>query len=70
MTGNQLVAYLKKSFFTGVFKTLIVTLSTIVFLPLIIQQVGMETYGLISLTMIFGSMVVFVNHGVKLGSFS
>jgi O-antigen/teichoic acid export membrane protein len=64
MTGNQLVGYLKKSFFTGAFKTIIVTLSTIVFLPLIIKQVGIETYGLISLTMIFGGMVVFADFGI------
>lgn len=64
MIGTQLVTYLKKSFFTGAFKTVIVTFSTIVFLPLIIQQVGMETYGLISLTMIFGGMVVFADFGI------
>ena len=64
MTGNKLVTYLKKSFFTGAFKTVIVTLSTIIFLPLIIQQVGMETYGLISLTLIFGGMVVFADFGI------
>ncbi len=64
MTRKQLVTYLKKSFFTGAFKTVIVTLSTIVFLPLIIQKVGMETYGLISLTMIFGGMVVFADFGI------
>ncbi len=64
MTGKQIVAYLRKSFFTGVFKTLIVTSSTVVFLPLIIKQVGMETYGLISLTMIFGGMVVFADFGI------
>lgn len=64
MTGNKLVSYLKKSFFTGAFKTVIVTLSTIIFLPLIIKQVGMEKYGLISLTMIFGGMVAFADFGI------
>ena len=64
MMKKELMSYLKKSFFTGTFKTIIVTLSTIVFLPLIIQKVGMETYGLISLTMIFGGMVVFADFGI------
>ncbi len=64
MKGEQLISYLKKSFFTGAFKTVIVAFSTIILLPLIIQQVGMETYGLISLTMIFGGMAVFVDFGI------
>ena len=65
MTGNQLVTYLKKSFFTGTFKTIIVTLSTIIFLPLIISKIGMANYGLISLTLIFGGMVVFADFGIS-----
>ena len=64
MKGKQLISYLKKSFFTGAFKTVIVAFSTIILLPLIIQQIGMETYGLISLTMIFGGMAVFVDFGI------
>ena len=61
----KLIRYLKKSFLTGTFKTLIVIISTIVFIPLIIQKIGMDTYGLISLTMIFGGMVVFADFGIS-----
>ena len=65
MTRIQLVSYLKKSFLTGAFKTVIVTLSTVIFLPLIISNVGMTNYGLISLTLIFGNMVVFADFGIS-----
>jgi O-antigen/teichoic acid export membrane protein len=64
MKEKQLISYLKNSFYTSTFKTVVVSASTIIFLPLIIQKVGMETYGLISLTMIFGGMVVFVDFGI------
>jgi len=64
MTKQQLVNYLKKSFITGSIKTIVVAISTIVLLPLIIHKIGMETYGLISLTLIFGGMVVMVDFGV------
>lgn len=64
MEKQKLISYLKKSFFTGSFKTIVVTLSTIILLPLIINQVGIEKYGLISLTMIFGGMVVFADFGI------
>ena len=65
MKNFELISYLKKSFFTGSFKTIIVSLSTIIFLPLIIQEVGINNYGLISLTMIFGGMVVFADFGIS-----
>ncbi|MEA1955100.1 MAG: hypothetical protein U9N02_01235 [Campylobacterota bacterium] len=65
MTEKNLVTYLKKSFFTGTFKTIVVTLSTIVLLPLIISKIGMENYGLISLTMILAGMVVVSDFGIS-----
>lgn len=65
MERQKLISYLKKSFLTGSFKTVLVTLSTVILLPLIIQQVGLETYGLIALTMIFGGMVVFADFGIS-----
>lgn len=65
MTGTSLYIYLKKSFITGSLKTFIITLSTIIFLPLIIKQIGLEVYGLISITMIFSGMVVFADFGIS-----
>lgn len=64
MKRKQLNSYLKKSFFTGALKTTVVAFTTILLLPLIIRQVGMETYGLISLTMLFGSLAIFVDFGI------
>ena len=63
MKRKQLNSYLKKSFLTGALKTTVVALTTILLLPLIIRQVGMETYGLISLTMLFGSLSIFADFG-------
>lgn len=64
MTELKLKQYLGKSFSTGAAKTIIVTLSTVIFLPLIIKNIGMEKYGLISMTMIFGGMVVVADFGL------
>jgi len=65
MTEKKLINYLKKSFFTGVFKTVVVTLSTIILLPLIISKIGMGHYGLIALTMILPGMVVIGDFGIS-----
>lgn len=65
MNKSKLISYLKKSFYTGTIKTLVVSLSTIILLPLIITEIGIKNYGLISLTMIFGGMVVFADFGIS-----
>ena len=65
MTEKKLITYLKKSFFTGAFKTIVVTLSTIILLPLIISKIGIQHYGLISSTMILSSMVVVSDFGIS-----
>ena len=62
--SDKLLTYLKKSFYTGALKTLVVTISTMYFLPLIIKKIGIETYGLISMTMIFSGMTNIVDLGI------
>jgi O-antigen/teichoic acid export membrane protein len=65
MNGKQLFLYLKKTFLSGSLKTIIVSLSTIILLPLIIQKIGIERYGLLSLTMVFGGVSVFADFGIS-----
>jgi len=65
MTEKKLVTYLKKSFFTGAFKTIVVMLSTIVLLPLIISKIGIENYGLVASTMILSGMVAVSDFGIS-----
>lgn len=65
MNGRKLFSYLKKAFLMGSIKTIIVTLSTIILLPLIIQKIGIDKYGLISLVMIFGGVSVFADFGIS-----
>jgi O-antigen/teichoic acid export membrane protein len=60
-----LLNYLKKSFFTGSIKNIIVILTTILLFPLIIREVGIENYGLISLVMIFGGVVTIADFGIS-----
>lgn len=65
MEQTALYSYLKKSFLTGSLKTVVVAVSTLVFLPLIIQRIGFEKYGLISLTMMFASVSVLADFGIS-----
>tara|TARA_B100001063_G_scaffold246807_1_gene287734 strand:+ start:324 stop:1604 length:1281 start_codon:yes stop_codon:yes gene_type:complete len=61
---QKIYSYLKKAFVTGSIKTIVVALTTIIFLPLIIIELGLEAYGIISLVMIFGSLVTFSDFGI------
>lgn len=65
MNSKELFKYLKKTFITGSFKTIVVSIVTLTLLPLIINKIGLERYGLVSMTMIFGSAVVFVDFGIS-----
>lgn len=65
MRNIDLFKYLKKTFLTGSTKTIIVSIITLVFLPLIINQIGMEKYGLVAMTMIFGGAVFLADFGIS-----
>lgn len=60
-----LFKYLKLSFLTGASKTIVVSVVTLVLLPLIIKTIGVERYALIAITMLFGGSVVFIDFGVS-----
>jgi len=47
---------IKKSFFSGNAKTTTVTICTLILLPIIINKIGIENYGILSLSMIFGGL--------------
>jgi O-antigen/teichoic acid export membrane protein len=64
LSKRSLFSYLRISFVTGATKTTLVTLSTLIFLPLIIKEIGMDNYGLISMAMIFSSVHVFADFGI------
>jgi O-antigen/teichoic acid export membrane protein len=57
--------YLKKSFITGSLKTITVSVVTLGLLPLIISSIGMDRYGLVSITMLFGSGIILVDLGIS-----
>jgi len=65
LENKDINKYLKKSFFTGSVKTLIVSLTTLGLLPLIIASMGMDKYGLVSITMLFGGGVILVDLGIS-----
>jgi O-antigen/teichoic acid export membrane protein len=65
MTTEELKSYLQKAFITGSAKTIIVSGATLVLLPLIINTIGMARYGLVAMTMIFGSAVFLVDFGIS-----
>lgn len=47
---------IRKSFFSGNAKTITVTICTLILLPLIINKIGIENYGILSLSMVFGGL--------------
>jgi O-antigen/teichoic acid export membrane protein len=65
LKNKEINKYLKKSFFTGSLKTIIVSLVTLGLLPLIISTIGMDRYGLVSITMLFGGGVILVDLGIS-----
>ena len=62
---ETLKKYLAKTFLTGSTKTIFVILSTIFFLPLIINNIGMSNYGIIALATIFSSGIAFLDLGIS-----
>lgn len=61
----KLFNYLKLTFFTGATKTIVVSVITLIALPLIINTIGVERYALIAITMLFGGSVVFIDFGIS-----
>ena len=65
MQIEELRKYLTKAFLTGSIKTIFVILSTILFLPLIIKNIGMSNYGIIALATIFSGNIAFLDLGIS-----
>ncbi|GAA3619063.1 hypothetical protein [Flavivirga jejuensis] len=57
--------YLKKNFLISTSKTLTVSLVTLLLLPLIIKRVGLELYGIVSLTLLFSGVSSLIDLGLS-----
>ncbi len=57
--------YLKTNFLVSVSKIFTVTLVTLLLLPLIIKRVGLELYGIVSLTLLFSGVSSLVDLGLS-----
>lgn len=62
---NNISKYLKKNFLVSTSKTLTVSLVTLLLLPLIIKRVGLELYGIVSLTLLFSGVSSLVDLGLS-----
>ncbi len=56
MDLSYFINNIKKSFFSGNAKTITVTICTLILLPIIINKIGIENYGILSLSMVFGGL--------------
>ncbi|WP_298782528.1 hypothetical protein [uncultured Polaribacter sp.] len=57
--------YLKKNVFASVGKIITVSSVTILLLPLIIKQIGLDLYGIISLTLLFSGVTSLIDLGLS-----
>ena len=64
MQNRSLNKYLTDSFLISTIKTIIVGISTIILLPLVIQKIGFDNFGLISLVVLFGGAHALFDFGL------
>ncbi len=57
--------YLKKNFLVSVSKILTVSLVTLLLLPLIIKKIGLDLYGIVSLTLLFSGVSSLIDLGLS-----
>jgi O-antigen/teichoic acid export membrane protein len=57
--------YLKKSIISGISKSILVNIITISFIPLIIQRIGIEYFGILMLTLSFSSLSAIIDLGIS-----
>jgi len=62
---NSLPKYLKINFLVSTGKTLTISLVTLLLLPIIITRLGLELYGVISLTLLFSSISSIIDLGLS-----
>ena len=58
-------SYLKKNVFASVGKILTVSSVTLLLLPIIIQKIGLDLYGIISLTLLFSGVSSLIDLGLS-----
>ncbi len=61
----NITKYLKKNFAVSVVKMIVVSSVTLLLLPLIIKRLGLELYGVISLTLLFSGVCSLVDLGLS-----
>ena len=57
--------YLKKNVFASIGKILTVSSVTLLLLPIIIQKIGLDLYGIISLTLLFSGVSSLIDLGLS-----
>ncbi len=62
---ENITNYLKKNFFTSIGKIALISLTTLLLLPLIIKRIGLELYGVVSLTLLFSGVSSLVDLGLS-----
>lgn len=62
---KNITKYLQKNFLVSTSKTLITSLVTLLLLPLIIKKLGLELYGIISLTLLFSGVSSLIDLGLS-----
>lgn len=62
---KNITTYLRKNFVVSTSKTFTVSLVTLFLLPLIIKRLGLELYGVISLTMLFSGVSSLIDLGLS-----
>ena len=65
MEVQYFISNIKKSFFSGSMKTIVTTLCTLILLPLIIKKIGIDNYGILSMSMIIGSLFGVIDLGIN-----
>lgn len=65
MDNANIKKYLKKSVITGIGKSILVTIVSLSLIPLIIQRIGIDNYGMIMLTLIFSSAASIIDLGIS-----
>jgi O-antigen/teichoic acid export membrane protein len=62
---DNISKYLKKNFLVSTGKTIIISLTTLVLLPLTIERLGLKLYGIISLTLLLSGVSSIVDLGLS-----
>ena len=65
MLWKNITKYLQKNFLVSTSKTLTTSLVTLILLPLIIKKLGLELYGIISLTLLFSGVSSLIDLGLS-----